>query len=67
MGAGVLAITLSPELVTLITRPADPPTDGPRRTSGPARWAIRVLTVLLLGTGPGKVRVVYTNVLLELL
>jgi hypothetical protein len=67
MGTRVLAITLRPELVALVTGPANPPPDGTRRTGGPASRSVRVLAVLLLWAGPGKMRVVNADVLLELL
>jgi len=67
MRTRVLAITLRPELVTLVTGPADPPPDGAGRAGGPASRPVRVLAVLLLWNWPGKMGVVYSNVLLKLL
>lgn len=68
MGTGMLAITLCPELVALITRPAYSPPDGTGHARASCR-PIRVLPVLrlLLGAGPRQVRVVYAYVLLQLL
>ena len=67
MGTRVLAITLRPQLITLVTGPADSPPYGTSRASGPSSWAVRVLAVLLLRTLPGKVWVMDPYVLLELL
>lgn len=67
MGTGVLAIALCPELVALVTRPADSPADGARGTSGPRGTPVGMLAVLLLGPGAGEMGVVDADVLLELL
>lgn len=64
MSTRMLAITLRPELVTLIAGPADPPPDGARRAGGSASWPIRVLAVLLLWTRPGQMWVVDSDMLL---
>jgi hypothetical protein len=68
MSTGVLAIALGSELVTLITSPADSPSNRTCCTSTPGSRAIRMLPVVLgLWTLPGKMWVVDSYVMLKLL
>src|SRR6187549_43864 len=67
MGAWVLAIALRPELVALVTSPADSPPDGASARRDPGSWSIWVLPVFVLRPRPREVRVVHSDVLLELL
>lgn len=67
MSTGMLTITLRPELIALVTSPADPPSDGTSRASRPASRSVGVLAMLLLWTLPGQMWVVDPNMLLKLL
>lgn len=67
MGAWVLPVTFRPKLVTLIACSTDSSADGSRGTWCSCTGSIRVLTMLVLGPGTGKMRVVYSYMLLYLL
>lgn len=74
MGTGVLAVALGPELVALVTSPADSAADGTGRTATTCR-SIRVVALLHhlavwaseVRVAVRAVRVVDTDVLLKLL
>lgn len=67
MGTGMLAITLCPELVALVARPADPPPDGTCCAGDPRGRAVGMLPVFGLWARPSQMVVVHSYVLLELL
>lgn len=67
MGTRVLAVTLSSQLVALITGSADSPADRASTTCGSCGWAIRMLPVLCLRSSPSEMRVVNSDMLLKLL
>jgi len=67
VGTGMLAIALGPELVALITRPADSPSDRASSPSSSRSRPIGVLAMLRLGPCPSEMWVVNSYMLLELL
>lgn len=67
VGAGVLPVTLGPQLVALVACSADSPPNWAGRSGGSATGSIGVLPVLWLTPGPGNVWAVDANLLLELL
>ncbi len=67
VGARVLSVTLGPELVALVASPAYPATDGAGSSGSTGGRAVRVLAVLRLWARARKVRVVHTDMLLQLL
>ena len=68
MGTGMLPVALGPQLVALVTGAADPSSDGTshsRYACGRSVWMLAVLHLLV--SWPSQVRVVNTDMLLELL
>lgn len=67
MGTRMLSVALGPKLVALITSPANSPPNGTRSAGSPGSRTIRVLPMFWLWPCAGEMRVVDTDMLLELL